>query len=148
MRRKKALTCSIGILALLSLSAGCVRREAPKAAAQEPAPVSAAPAERAAEEAAIRYALHQYVDSNEPSVQPDIDLAQISINSGYALVSWMHGEEGGQAVLRKRDGTWTVLECGQGWLGLRGVCHEKVPVEVAKQLLDELDPNWVSYEAP
>lgn len=141
--KRQALKWSIGILVLVSLNAGCVRQEAPNAAAQK-SPASAAAIDRVAEEAAIRYALHQYVGNSDE--QPDVELAQISINSGYALVSWMHEEEGGQAVLQKRGGVWTVLECGPGWLGFRGVCKEKVPVEVAKDLLNELDPNWHSYE--
>ncbi|MFY9823322.1 MAG: hypothetical protein WAM82_18210 [Thermoanaerobaculia bacterium] len=141
---------SLGVLVCLGLFGvwfvACARQEAPPRAAQKAPQASAAPANRAAEEAAIRQALHRYVDQGDSTGKTGVDLAQISIDSGYALVSWMHGEKGGQAVLRKEGGVWKVKECGPGWLGLRGVCKEQVPVEVAKRLLNDLDPNWPGYE--
>ena len=100
----------------------------------------------AAEVAAVRQALHRYVGSTDLEAPVDVELAQVAIDSDYALVSWLHEGEGGQAVLHKAGGVWVVMECGPGWLGLRGVCQEKVPVEVSKRLLDGLDPNWPSYE--
>jgi hypothetical protein len=56
----------------------------------------------------------------------------------------MHGKEAGQALLRKQAGAWEVVECGTGWLGLRGVCAEHVPTDVAQRLLDQVDPKWGS----
>lgn len=149
--RKQSLRGSLRILVIpLGLMvaagfAGCAKREPPSAAASKAPPASAAPADQAAETTAIRRALHHYVDSSDLEVPVDLELAQVAIDSGYALVSWMHNEKGGQAVLRKEGEYWVVLDCGPGWLGLRGVCEE-VPPEVAKTLLDQLDPNWPSYE--
>ena len=113
-------------------------------AVQAPPPGTSAVG-RSAEEAAVRQALHLYVDHGK-AAPIDLDVAQIAIDSGYALVTWTHGDQGGQALLRKEGAAWRVLECGPGWLGLRGVCGERVPDEVAKRLLDRIDPNWASYE--
>jgi hypothetical protein len=135
------------VLFVVSLStlglAGCARQEAPPTPA-----ASVAPAEQAADKAAIRQVLHGYMEAKGLGSAPEenVRLAQVSIDSGYALVSWTHEGEGGQAVLQQRAGAWQVMECGSGWLGLQGVCKEDVPVEVAKRLLDQIDPNWPAYE--
>jgi hypothetical protein len=125
---------------------GCAKQRPPSAAGPKEAPASLAAVDRAAETAAVRQALHHYVGSSDLEAPVDVDLAQVAIDSGYALVSWTHEDEGGQAVLHKEGGVWVVKDCGPGWLGLRGVC-KAVPPEVAKRLLDQLDPNWPSYEA-
>lgn len=139
--RKEAAHAAIAALALAALAAlglaACVR--------QTP-PMSTTPIEPAAEATAIRRALHNHVERS-PDVAPiDLQVAQIGIDSGYALVTWMHEERGGQAVLRKEAGQWQVLECGSGWLGVRGMFRQRVPDGVAKRLLDQVDPNWASYE--
>ncbi len=51
-------------------------------------------------------------------------------------------------MLRKENGAWQVVECSDGWLGLRGVCRSQVPTDVAQRLLDQIDPQWRSYETP
>lgn len=140
MRRKTAHTAAAGLalaaLAVLWLAA-CAR--------QTP-PVSTPPLNRAAEEAAIRGTLHRYVEPSPDAGPIDLKVAQIGIDSGYALVTWMHEEQGGQAVLLKEAGRWQVLDCNRGWLGMRGVFRQHVPDDVAKRLLDQVDPNWASYE--
>lgn len=138
-----ALAFVLGLAGAAGL-AGCARHEEPHEAVQAP-PAAAPAADQAAETAAVRQALHRYVDTSDLKAPVDVSLAQVAIDSGYALVSWMHDGEGGQAVLHKEGEAWTVMDCGPGWLGLRGVCKE-VPPEVAKRLLDQLDPNWPSYE--
>lgn len=144
--RQYGLGALVCVLLLGIWFAACARQEAPPAAAPKAAPVSAAPVDPATEEAAIRQALHRRIDKGDTTGKVDVDLARVAIDSNYALVSWMHGEKGGQAVLHKEAGQWQVVECGPGWLGLRGVCREHVPVPVAKRLLDKVDPNWPEYE--
>ncbi|MEO8198081.1 MAG: hypothetical protein ABI689_15290 [Thermoanaerobaculia bacterium] len=97
---------------------------------------------------AIRLALHAYIDQTAGAGPVDLEMAQVGVDSGYALVTWAHEKVAGQAVLRKQAGAWEVLECSDGWLGLRGICKEQVPTEVAKRLLDQVDPRWSSYETP
>ncbi len=130
-----------GILALFAVG---------QAACSAPAPP---PADRTAtsvatETPAIRLALHEYIDRTPGAKPVDLELAQIGVDSGYALVTWAHEKQAGQAVLRKHNGTWEVLECSDGWLGLRGVCKQQVPTDVAQRLLDQVDPKWGSYETP
>ena len=127
-------------MALLALGlAGC---KAP------PPAVDAAPMSVDVEGPAIRQALHEFVDRTPGAKPLDLEVAQVGVDSGYALVTWMHEKEAGQAVLRKQNGTWQVLECDAGWLGLRGICKEQVPEKVAQRLLDQIDPKWGSYETP
>ena len=116
--------------------------------APAPPPVDSTATSVAMEAPAIRQALHEYVDKNPASGPVDLEIAQVGVDSGYALVTWTHGKEAGQAVLRKQQGAWEVVECGAGWLGLRGICKEQVPTDVAQRLLDQVDPRWGSYETP
>jgi hypothetical protein len=144
--RQLALAVTVALLAGVWL-AGCARQQAPSVTTTK-APAMSAAMSRTAETAAIRQALHRYVEEHGRAVAPEgnVDLAQVSIDSDYALVTWAHERRGGQAVLQKQQGAWQVLECGPGWLGLKGMSRQDVPVEVAKKLLDGIDPNWPSYE--
>lgn len=136
----RSLVALGGITALLALGLAACKAPPP------PADASATSAE--AEGPAIREALHAFIDRT-PGTQPiDLEVAQVGVDSGYALVTWMHDKSAGQAVLRKQNGAWEVLECDAGWLGLRGVCKEQVPEEIAQRLLDQVDPKWGSYETP
>lgn len=119
-------------------------------ACKAPAPplLDASPMNLQAEAPAIRQALHAYLDRDAAGREVDLEVAQVGVDSGYALVTWAHEKKAGQAVLRKVEGVWTVLECSDGWLGLRGVCEQQVPQPVAQRLLDQVDPKWGSYETP
>ena len=140
MRRETAhaAVTALALAALAALGLAACARQTP--------PASTTPLNRAAEEAAIRGALHRHVERSPDVVPVDLQVAQIGIDSGYALVTWMHEEQGGQALLHKEVGQWQVLECGSGWLGVRGIFRQRVPDGVAKRLLDQVDPNWASYE--
>jgi len=96
-----ALAC--GLLLGIWLAA-CTRQEAPPAAAHEAPPVIMVPMDQATEEAAIRQVLHQRIDQGGATEKVDVNLAQVAIDSDYALVYWMHGDKGGQAVLHKEAG--------------------------------------------
>lgn len=101
-----------------------------------------------AEREAIRQSLRDFTAGvRGADGAADLRIVQVGIDSDYALTTWLRGENGGQAVLRKEEGTWKVVDRRPGWYGLKGLRQVKVPAEVAKRLLDELDPNWVSYEA-
>ncbi len=128
-------------IALVSLAlAGCRKPAAPA--------VDHTATNVATEAPAIRLALHDYIDRTPGAKPVDLEVAQVGVDSGYALVTWAHEKEAGQAVLRKQNGVWQVVECEAGWLGLRGVCKEQVPTDVAQRLLDQVDPKWGSYETP
>ena len=147
--RRHALQPFLPLLVLASIPclwlAGCARQEPSTAVA---AAVRIAPAERSADKAAIRLALHRHLEaaSQGSAEEQNVNLSQVSINADYALVTWEHERKGGQAVLHRQAGAWTVLDYGAGWLGLHRICQHRVPAAVAKRLLDEIDPNWPSYE--
>ncbi len=71
---------------------------------------------------------------------------KVAVASGYALVSWVEGEAGGQALLQKQSGAWKILTHGGGWLGLGGLKQYGVPQAIAEQLLTQIDPKWRRYE--
>lgn len=71
---------------------------------------------------------------------------KVAVVSGYALVSWIEGEAGGQALLQKQPGTWKILTHGGGWLGLGGLKQVGVPQAIAERLLTQIDPKWRNYE--
>jgi hypothetical protein len=145
--RRQALQRLFPAVVLASLSClwliGCTSQEPPPTPVPRVAEVS-----RSVDEAAIRQALHRYIEQNSPSAVREemVKLDQISIESEYALVTWTHEGQGGQAVLHKQTGTWDVIDCRPGWIGFQGMDRKEVPVEVAKKLLDGIDPSWPSYE--
>lgn len=71
---------------------------------------------------------------------------KVAVASGYALVSWIEGEAGGQALLQKQAGTWKILTHGGGWLGLGGLKQAGVPQATAERLLTQIDSKWRNYE--
>jgi len=71
---------------------------------------------------------------------------KVAVASSYALVSWIEGEAGGQALLQKQAGAWKILTHGGGWLGLGGLKQAGVPQATAERLLTQIDPKWRNYE--
>ncbi|MEA2559797.1 MAG: hypothetical protein QOH06_1301 [Acidobacteriota bacterium] len=130
--------CSVLVsLAALGL-AGCTQ-SARTADMINPVPPSAL------HKAAIQQALLH--DTYEGTGVPEpIKLEQIALDSVYALATWTRGETGGQALLRWEEGSWKVLINEPGWLGLRRLSQEGVPDVVCRSLLEQIDPNWASYE--
>lgn len=59
---------------------------------------------------------------------------QVIIAQPYALVSWLLGEGGGQTILKKQDGHWTVLANSGGSFGLDGLVHYGVPQATASRI--------------
>lgn len=99
----------------------------------------------ALQKAAIQQALLQDTSDDTSNPTP-VKLEQIALDSDYALVTWTRGETGGQALLRWEEGSWKVLVNEAGWLGLRRLSRAGVPDLVARSLLEQIDPNWPSYE--
>ena len=96
--------------------------------------------------AAIQQALlHDMYEEGTGEPKP-VKLEQIALDSVYALATWTRDETGGQALLRWEEGSWKVLINEPGWLGIRRLVQEGVPDVVCRSLLDQIDPNWPSYE--
>ena len=148
--KRHALQQFLPMLVLASIPclglAGCARHELPSVL-DRTAATGAVKADHAAEKAAIQEALHRQFEAGrqDPGEEQAVEVSQLSLDSGYALVTWEHEKKGGQALLYSRAGAWTVLESKPGWLGFKGI-RKEVPGDVAKRLLDEIDPNWPSYE--
>jgi hypothetical protein len=60
------------------------------------------------------------------------------ISGDYALVNWQEGEGGGQTLLQKKEGRWTILESGGGQMDEGILVKAGVPRERAKALTKEL----------
>ena len=134
MRKSCSVLVSLAVLGL----AGCTQ-SARTADMINPVPPSAL------HKAAIQQALLH--DTYEGKGVPEpIKLEQIALDSVYALATWTRGETGGQALLRWEEGSWKVLINEPGWLGLRRLSSAGVPDVVCRSLLEQIDPNWASYE--
>jgi len=148
--KRHALQRFLLVLALVSIPglwlAGCGRQELPPVLEGAVA-TSTVRMDHPAEKPAIEQTLHRHFEagSQVPGAEQAVSVFQIAIDSGYALVTWEHEGKGGQALLHSEAGTWTVLESKAGWLGFKGI-RKEAPGDVAKRLLDEIDPNWPSYE--
>ena len=129
---------TLASIILLSLLAGCT--QSPQTADTLP-PEPPNPVQRAAIQQALLQAT--YEGAGNPGT---VTLEQIALDGEYALATWTRGEAGGQALLRWEEGSWTVVAQEEGWLGLRRLGQLGVPGNIAKSLLDQIDPNWPSYE--
>lgn len=138
MNKARSILVPVCLFLVVFFIAGCAQRVQTVASVPEPpTPV---------QKAAIQQALvHTTAESDGKAVQ--VELEQLALESGYALTTWTSGEEkGGQALLQWDSGSWHVLAQESGWMGARALGREGVPVPIAKSLLDQLDPNWASYE--
>jgi hypothetical protein len=133
--------CSVLASLVFACLAGCTQ-SARTADMINPVPPSAL------HKAAIQQALLHDMDDGNGTPEP-VKLEQIALDSVYALATWTRGntgDTGGQALLRWEEGSWKVLINEPGWLGLRRLVQEGVPDVVCRSLLDQIDPNWPSYE--
>jgi hypothetical protein len=93
------------------------------------------------ERAAVKKAVQQ-----ELGQSPLFKVDKVAVTSDYALVIWLQGEGGGEALLKKASGTWTILANSGGAYGLKDLRGYGVPKEIAEQLLTQIDPKWRTYE--
>jgi hypothetical protein len=77
---------------------------------------------------------------------PLFKINKVAVTSDYALVSWLQGEGGGVALLKKTSGAWNILAHGGGWYGLGELKKYGVPQAIAERLLTQIDPKWRTYE--
>ena len=132
------------IVSVSLLLTGCIAQPQdvtrPQTAASAPAP--ATPADRTA----IAQSLTRVTDGELARQAAELSLEQVAVDSGWALATWSRGDAAGQALLRREGGAWTVLAHDRGWMGVRRLSREGVPSPVAQRLLDQIDPNWATYE--
>jgi hypothetical protein len=57
------------------------------------------------------------------------------ISSNYALITILHGEMGGQAILKKNKNTWKIIMQGGGSFGKQGLIEYGVPPKDADNIM-------------
>ena len=140
MRNVRFLLIFLSLCVLLL--AACAHPREDMVRPQTAASVPATTADRLAVEQAVFAA----TDDDVAEKAAQLMLEQLAFDSGYALATWARGDAAGQALLHKEGEAWTVVAHGHGWMGVRGLTREGVPDEVARRLMDQIDPNWTSYE--
>lgn len=145
MRNARSLLTLLALVCAVLILAGCTSRSEdavrPQTAAAS-APSVATPVDRAAIEQVLVQATNDDVEEQAAKLM----LEQLAVDSDYALTTWARGDSAGQALLRKEGSTWTVLAHDYGWMGFGTLDRKGVPTDVARRLLDQIDPNWLSYE--
>lgn len=137
MNKARSILVPTFLFIVVFFVAGCAQRLQTVASAPEP-PTQV-------QKSAIQQAL-LHSTSEESNGAAQVELEQLALEANYALTTWTSGEMGGQALLEWDSGSWHVLTQESGWLGVRALGREGVPDVIAKSLLDQLDPNWPSYE--
>lgn len=144
MRIAKSLLIALLFVCAALLFPSCTRHpqdsSRPLTAASVPAVATAG------DKAAIEQVLVGATDDDVAERVAKLKLEQLALDSGYALATWTRGDAAGQALLRKEGQAWAVLAHDKGWMGIKALSREGVPDEVARRLMDQIDPNWASYE--
>lgn len=141
MNKARSILVPLFLFIIVFFMAGCAQRVQTVASAPSPP----TPVEKAAIQQALLHATAEGAEEAKGSAA-QVKLEQLALDSGYALTTWTRGEQGGQAVLQWESGSWHVLAHESGWMGVHGLVDEGVPDQIARSLLDQIDPNWPSYE--
>ncbi|MEO1387910.1 MAG: hypothetical protein AAFV85_11120 [Cyanobacteria bacterium J06634_6] len=64
------------------------------------------------------------------------------VDEGYALVTWIWGEAGGQSVLSLTDDGWQVIASGGGAVDVSVMEEAGVPTAIAQQLIESDQASW------
>jgi len=81
------------------------------------------------------------VQARFPSSTATASVSQIAIVGNYALTTWLLGEAGGQAVLKRSNkGTWSILGIGGSQMGSGILVAFGVPSATASSLESDLGP--------
>lgn len=144
MRIVKSLLIALLFVCAALLFPSCTRH--PQDASRPQTAASVPAVATADDRAAIEQVLLGATDDDVTERVAKLKLEQVALDSGYALATWSRGDAAGQALLRKEDQAWTVLAHDKGWMGVKVLSRQGVPDEVARRLMDQIDPNWASYE--
>ena len=83
---------------------------------------------------------HLLANTESPRAQPEV--YRTVVEGDYALASWRWGEAGGQTVLFKPQGEWTVLSAGGGANDVATLEAAGVPSNIAQTLIDRDRATW------
>jgi len=96
------------------------------------APITQEKQTRSKVDVAVAKATVQFLMSRGGNKKPSVYETRVVGN--YALTSWLRGEAGGQALLRRDAKGWKVLAAGGGAMGYDEARRLGVPPETAAQL--------------
>ncbi len=75
------------------------------------------------------------------------NINRVAIEGGYAVASWIDGEAGGIAVLRKKARVWSILSNGGGWDSYDGLVSQGVPASIAEKLANDFGMPGHDYQS-
>lgn len=87
------------------------------------------------DEDAVRHLLHSTFDKPEAKlvVEP------VVVAAGYAIAGWTQGDMGGRALLRNKQGRWTLILCaGDGIKSAEALRHTGIEAATASVLANAL----------
>lgn len=91
--------------------------------------------------AVARATLNQLLEgSQNPQRQPEV--YRTIVEGNYALATWRWGEAGGQTVLAREEGRWTVLTSGGGAVDAATLQEAGVPAAIAQRLIERDQAAW------
>jgi hypothetical protein len=104
-------------------------------------PVQIAQATPTVDAAVARVTLNQLLEgSQNPQRQPEV--YRTIVEGNYALATWRWGEAGGQTVLAKKEGRWTVLTSGGGAVDASTLQEVGVPAAIVQRLIERDQATW------
>lgn len=97
------------------------------------------------EEQQVREAVISHLlQGRKPGAKPEVD--SVVVEGDYALASWILGETGGSAGLKKEDGSWQVILFGGGAVNAQNLTEKGIPTETAKILIKRQQEQWEQGE--
>lgn len=104
-------------------------------------PIQIAQATSTVDAAVARATLNQLLEGSQNS-QRQPAVYRTIVEGNYALATWRWGEAGGQTVLVRREGRWTVLTSGGGAVDAATLQEAGVPAAIAQRLIERDQAAW------
>ena len=69
-------------------------------------------------------------------------VTNVAVVGNYALAGWLLGDGGGEMLLIKKENAWQSVKGGGGAMDSRNLVELGVPVNIANQLVQQLQAQW------
>lgn len=141
-RQQRMVRRAIARISLVILLVACTIGVANRGFAKQPdAPSLVAQARPAIDLTVARTTTnHLLQNAQNHSQQPEV--YRTIVEGNYALATWRWGEGGGQAVLSKQNGRWSVLTFGGGAVNAATLQESGVPANIAQRLIERDQAAW------
>ncbi|MDR5818763.1 copper uptake system-associated protein [Caballeronia sp. LZ033] len=74
--------------------------------------------------------------------QQKLEVAPVAVEQHVAIADWIQGEMGGRALLRKKDGAWTIAACGgDSMKDMQQLRDAGIPASTARALIEKLEQS-------